>query len=387
MKCPKCQHEQPRAAECRNCGVIFAKYEAVQKRRQKDEARKEKESASGSGIARYVQLALVILVVAGGIYYFTGDATDDNLAMPGSTSETGIPAPASRGSAGLQPAGELNAGSSTAAASADSIVLSGSSPVERARRATVSIETPWGTGSGFFIDKNYIVTNKHVVEFDQGELEKIQRKIQTNRRLIDLEEQKIAQMRRELRKMPKGPARSQLEILIRQRQEYLAKVTVKQQQNEDRLARLEKDSAAPQIKIILDDGSEHFAGYMISSPQYDLALLALFSHDGVSLEKPPPDRPIRQGDTVFTVGSPVGLRHTVTSGVFSGYRKREIDNHVFLQTDAAINPGNSGGPLIDEYGFVHGVNTMILRDTEGIGFAIPIDRVFEEFSSSLPASF
>ena len=56
---------------------------------------------------------------------------------------------------------------------------------------------------------------------------------------------------------------------------------------------------------------------------------------------------------------------------------------MFLQTDAAINPGNSGGPHIDAEGFVHGVNTMILRDTEGIGFAIPIDRVFEEFGTSL----
>jgi S1-C subfamily serine protease len=56
---------------------------------------------------------------------------------------------------------------------------------------------------------------------------------------------------------------------------------------------------------------------------------------------------------------------------------------MYLQTDAAINPGNSGGPLIDENGYARGVNTMILRDTQGIGFAIPIEQVFEEFSSTL----
>ena len=56
---------------------------------------------------------------------------------------------------------------------------------------------------------------------------------------------------------------------------------------------------------------------------------------------------------------------------------------VFLQTDAPINPGNSGGPLIDERGYVHGVNTMIIKNTEGIGFAIPIATVFEEFGSSI----
>lgn len=92
---------------------------------------------------------------------------------------------------------------------------------------------------------------------------------------------------------------------------------------------------------------------------------------------------MQQGDKVFTVGSPVGLRNTVTSGVFSGFRKRGDGGQVYLQTDAAINPGNSGGPLIDENGFVHGVNTMIIKDTEGIGFAIPIEKVYEEFGSTL----
>ena len=92
---------------------------------------------------------------------------------------------------------------------------------------------------------------------------------------------------------------------------------------------------------------------------------------------------MQQGDKVYTIGSPVGLRHTVTAGIFSGYRQHETNGQVYLQTDAAINPGNSGGPLIDEHGFARGVNTMILRDTQGIGFAIPIEKVFEEFRSTL----
>jgi serine protease Do len=122
---------------------------------------------------------------------------------------------------------------------------------------------------------------------------------------------------------------------------------------------------------------------MVVSEEYDLALLALFSDDATYIKRPPDGRIFRQGDKVYTIGSPVGLRNTVTSGVFSGYRVRESDNQMFLQTDAAINPGNSGGPLIDENGYVHGVNTMILKNTEGIGFAIPIAKVFEEFGSTL----
>jgi S1-C subfamily serine protease len=67
----------------------------------------------------------------------------------------------------------------------------------------------------------------------------------------------------------------------------------------------------------------------------------------------------------------------VTSGIFSGYG--ELDKHRALQTDAPINPGNSGGPLINEAGQVLGVNTAILSGTQGIGFAIPIEQVFDSF--------
>jgi S1-C subfamily serine protease len=80
---------------------------------------------------------------------------------------------------------------------------------------------------------------------------------------------------------------------------------------------------------------------------------------------------LSQGDKLFTIGSPMGLRHVVTSGVFSG--NNEIDGKEMLQTDASINPGNSGGPLIDQEGRVVGINTLVMTAAQGIGFAIPIE--------------
>ena len=92
------------------------------------------------------------------------------------------------------------------------------------------------------------------------------------------------------------------------------------------------------------------------------------------------------GETVIAVGNPFGVGTTVTTGVISALRrsikprgsKDEREFKDFIQIDAAINPGNSGGPVLDVTGRWIGVNTAILNramGAEGIGFAIPADRV------------
>jgi len=109
--------------------------------------------------------------------------------------------------------------------------------------------------------------------------------------------------------------------------------------------------------------------------EVDLALLKV---DGVKLPALPMAnfRTLRQGELVFALGSPQGLRNSVTHGVISSVaRQTDPDSPmVYIQTDAPINPGNSGGPLINSSGEVVGVNTFILSQSggaEGLGFAIP----------------
>jgi len=85
---------------------------------------------------------------------------------------------------------------------------------------------------------------------------------------------------------------------------------------------------------------------------------------------------VHQGELVFAIGTPEGLRNTVTMGVVSSLaRQLDADNPmVYIQTDAALNPGNSGGPLVDVDGNVIGINTLMLSEgggSEGLGFAIP----------------
>lgn len=88
------------------------------------------------------------------------------------------------------------------------------------------------------------------------------------------------------------------------------------------------------------------------------------------------DKDVQVGDWVLAVGSPLGLRQTVTHGVISakGRLLGMLDLVELLQTDAAMNPGNSGGPLFDQRGRVVGINVAIVSDNggnQGLGFAIP----------------
>jgi 2-alkenal reductase len=88
---------------------------------------------------------------------------------------------------------------------------------------------------------------------------------------------------------------------------------------------------------------------------------------------------LKVGQLVIAIGSPLGTyTNSVTSGIVSAKgRSINADGNTnlnnLIQTDAAINPGNSGGPLLDAGGHVVGINTAIAADSNGIGFAIPIN--------------
>jgi len=96
---------------------------------------------------------------------------------------------------------------------------------------------------------------------------------------------------------------------------------------------------------------------------------------------------VELGDWAIAIGSPLGLSYTVTMGIISA-KNRDIEKPSgigsfsnLIQTDAAINPGNSGGPLVNAFGEVIGINTMIARNSstgvsiEGINFAVAINGI------------
>ncbi|WNG37716.1 PDZ domain-containing protein [Archangium violaceum] len=137
--------------------------------------------------------------------------------------------------------------------------------------------------------------------------------------------------------------------------------------------------AASEIVVRLSDGREFYAEVVGRDASTDVALLRLLGKGVGGLPAVylgDSDR-LEVGDWVVAIGNPFGLDHSVSHGMISA-KERVIGVGPFddfIQTDALINPGNSGGPLFNMRGEVVGVNTAIISEGQGIGFAVPINMV------------
>jgi len=146
---------------------------------------------------------------------------------------------------------------------------------------------------------------------------------------------------------------------------------------------IEKSST---IKVINMNKEVYVAKLVGTDEYFDIAILSVDKEAVLQIANLGINSELNVGDTVFTVGSPLGSKYmgTVTKGILSG-KDRMVNvstsrgNYMMevLQTDAAINPGNSGGPLVNLSGDVIGVNSLKLvqDEIEGMGFAIPISLV------------
>ncbi len=140
-------------------------------------------------------------------------------------------------------------------------------------------------------------------------------------------------------------------------------------------------------KIITSDNSEIDATYINGDEYYDIAILKI-KEKTKKIATLGDSSSIELGDTVFTVGAPLGKEYkgTITKGIVSGTNRMvsvELSSGTYLmeviQTDASINSGNSGGPICNINGDVIGITSSKLKGTgvEGMGFAIPINSVKE----------
>jgi serine protease Do len=138
------------------------------------------------------------------------------------------------------------------------------------------------------------------------------------------------------------------------------------------------------ITVSLPDG-RRFSGVVIGADhQTDVALVKI-EGDNLPVAQVGTSRGLIPGQMAVAIGSPLGLRFTVSHGVVSALgRPVTVGDRIYsdlIQHDALINPGNSGGALVNLQGEVIGINTLVAQEAQGIGFAIPIDtalRVADE---------
>jgi serine protease Do len=134
---------------------------------------------------------------------------------------------------------------------------------------------------------------------------------------------------------------------------------------------------ATSIRVALDNGESFEAELVGADPKTDIALVKIDAGRPLPAVTFGRSDQVEVGQWVVAIGNPFGLDYSVTAGIVSA-KGRNIGAGPyddFIQTDASINPGNSGGPLFDMRGNVVGVNTAIIRDGAGIGFAVPVDLV------------
>ena len=144
---------------------------------------------------------------------------------------------------------------------------------------------------------------------------------------------------------------------------------------------------ADEVLVTLTDEREFKAKIIGSDKRTDVAVVKIEA-TGLPAIKVGDVSRLKVGEWVMAIGSPFGLKNTVTAGIVSAKQRDTGDYLPFIQTDVAINPGNSGGPLINMRGEVVGVNSQIYSRSGGfmgISFAIPMDEAIR-VSDQLRAS-
>jgi len=135
------------------------------------------------------------------------------------------------------------------------------------------------------------------------------------------------------------------------------------------------------VRARFADGRELPAVLLVADRDQDIALLHLRPADSAERFKAVRlgrSSALAVGEGVFSVGTPLGLDHSVSQGIVAALGRTHIlrsKQTPLIQLDASINVGNSGGPLFNLRGELVGVTTATIERAQGIAFAIPVDHV------------
>ncbi len=136
------------------------------------------------------------------------------------------------------------------------------------------------------------------------------------------------------------------------------------------------------IHVTLANGRSYIARVVSRNKTHDIAVIKIDTPQKLPVINLGTSSDLITGEEVLAIGNAYGYEHTVTRGIISAlHRDVPISDtqkyEDLIQTDASINPGNSGGPLLNIDGEMIGMNVAVRAGAQGIGFAIPINRVLD----------
>lgn len=279
--------------------------------------------------------------------------------------------------------------------------------IDEASLSVVTVVTPGGSGSGFFVTGDgYIITNRHVVrpttstqaKEHEAQLADWKDRLDSYKTDLKDDEERLNDMKRTIDENREYMESGRATTSEKERfQRYIARYEKNKERHETHVSKyrkLERDykkqksdygfnssmsNFSKRFTIVLKDGKKLKAKLIKVSKDHDLALLKLNNYATPFLTLATQQYP-KQGAKVFAIGSPLGITDSLTSGIIT---KASRDA---LFTDTQILPGNSGGPLINTDGKVIGVNTAVLaqnRNADGLGIAIYASRIRSEFAREL----
>lgn len=115
------------------------------------------------------------------------------------------------------------------------------------------------------------------------------------------------------------------------------------------------------------------------SKDQDIAILQLAKDTGLQPLTLGDSSIIKKGETVVAIGSPLGIKNTVSTGNLSG---RLMDTNMdVLQFTAPISSGSSGGALFDNNGKVIGITFASIVDGQNLNLAIPIELAIKLYDT------
>ncbi|MEE4167084.1 MAG: hypothetical protein V2I35_13865, partial [Desulfocapsaceae bacterium] len=281
-RCPKCSRKITNKIECKHCGLLFERYfKAENQKRAEELAKAAKKGRLQRVINASVSLLFIAVIGGGAFYYFN------------------VRTPASEPANAISP---NNSQANNTATAQKAGAPQDSENVGRAKQATVAISTPWGNGTGFFVDSNLLLTNKHIVEQKKDGLAEARTSFETYRNWVAREYERLQNMKQQYAEMADGSKKEELGAIIQDGEEQYEKSRAEQQRLEDRVLEIEKGLENNQMHITMPDGQKMQISNTNLSQTYDLALLTVAGTNSPGIVLPPPGSTLIEGAQISIIG-------------------------------------------------------------------------------------